>query len=123
MIALMETQEVDRGASAGGGDASAAGPAGPAARPEPITPARLVGAFLVACALLFGLLVLFALVGLGPLGLAPAVVVAVSLTARITRIRRMSVLIAIGILSFLAVVAGTYAVAIAVYVGSRPIPG
>ena len=78
-----------------------------------ITTWLFFGALGLACLLFFGLLVLFALTGLGVFGVVPALVVAMSLTARITKIRRMGVLILLGILSFLIVVVGSYALAVA----------
>jgi hypothetical protein len=88
----------------------------PAAR---VTPARFLGALALACALLFGLLVLFAVTGLGPLGVLPAIVVAMTFTARITKIRRTGILVALGLLSFLIVIVGSYAIAIA-YILANP---
>jgi len=85
----------------------------PAAMPAPkITAWRFVGALLLASTLFFGLLVLFALTGLGIFGVVPALVVAMALTSRATKIRRMSVLILIGVLAFLIIVVGTYAIAV-----------
>ena len=89
----------------------------------PVTAWRFAGAFLLACLLFFVVLVVFAFAGLGPIGLAPAIVVAMALTSRATGIRRMSVLMALGILSFVTVVVLTYAAAIVVYLGATPAAG
>ena len=108
------------------------GPSGPAAAAEPdsrarrvseqaaprVTPGQFAGALAVACLLLFVLLVLFAVAGLGPLGIWPAGVVATSLTARVTKIRRVPVLLALGVLSLVIVVGITYAITIAVYLSA-----
>jgi len=80
-----------------------------------VTLSRFLAALALACVLLFGLLVLFALTGLGILGVMPALVVAMTLTARITKIRRT------GILIFLIVIVGSYAIAIA-YILANPQP-
>jgi hypothetical protein len=86
----------------------------------PLTIGRFLGALAVACLLQFLLLALFAMSGLGSLGLAPAVVVAMALTSRVTKIRRMSVLVALGALSFVIVVVGTYAIAVAALLNAEP---
>ena len=86
-----------------------------------VTLSRFLAALALACALLFGLLVLFALTGLGILGVMPALVVAMTLTARITKIRRTGILILLGLLSFLIVIVGSYAIAIA-YILANPQP-
>ena len=85
-----------------------------------ITSWLFIGALALACLLFFGLLVLFALTGLGVFGVAPALVIALTLTSRVTRIRRMSVLILLGILSFLIVVVGSYAAAVAYLLANPP---
>ena len=87
----------------------------------PITKTRFAGALLLACGLFFLLLVLFALTGLGVFGVVPALVVAMSLTSRVTKIKRMSVLILLGVLAFLIVVVGTYAVAVAYILANPPV--
>jgi hypothetical protein len=92
------------------------------ARPTPgapITAARFLAALALACGLFFLLLVLFAVAGLGIFGVAPALVVGVTLTSRITRIRRMGILVTLGLLSFLIVVVGTYVVAVLYILASR----
>ena len=87
----------------------------------PITKTRFAGALLLACGLFFLLLVLFALTGLFIFGVVPALVVAISLTSRVAKIRRMSVLILLGVLAFLIVVVGTYAVAVAYILANPPV--
>ena len=104
--------------------ATAEGVDGPGRRagsqpPPRVTPGQFVGALAVACLLLFLLLAVFAVAGLGPLGIWPALVVATSLTARVTKIRNAPVLLALGLLSLAIVVGLTYAIAIAFYL-SRP---
>lgn len=101
-------------------EAGAAAPEVTATQGAFVTPVRFLGALAVACVLLFLLLVVFAFTGLGPLGLAPAVVVAMALTSRVTGIRRMPVLVALGMLSFVIVVVVTYVVAIAVLLNAEP---
>lgn len=83
--------------------------------PARVTPGQFLGALAVACLLLFLLLAVFAVAGLGPLGIWPALVVATSLTARVTKIRNVPVLLALGLLSFVIVVGLTYALTIAFY--------
>lgn len=99
-----------------------AAPGAPTPAP-PVTAWRFAGAFVVACLLFFVVLVIFAFAGLGPLGLAPAIVVAIALTSRVSRIRRVSVLLALGVLSFVTVVVITYAAAIVVYLSATPAAG
>ena len=53
--------------------------------------------------------------------MVPALVVAMSLTSRVTKIKRMSVLILLGVLAFLIVVVGTYAVAVAYILANPPV--
>jgi hypothetical protein len=106
-----------------GGPATAARPASTERRvdrpsADRVTPGQFAGALAVACLLLFVMLALFAVVGLGPLGIWPALAGATSLTARVTKIRRVGVLVALAILSFVIVVGITYAIYIAVYLGT-----
>lgn len=107
--------EVARGPShdAPEDDAHRGGPPG-----KPVTPSRFVGALVIACVLLFVMFIVMALAGLGSIGIAPALVAAVAFTSRITGIRRMSALVALGALSFVIVVVMTYAIAIAVLVAA-----
>ena len=86
--------------------------------PPRVTPGQFVAALAVNCLLLFVLLAVFAVAGLGPFGIWPAIVVATTLTARITKIRRVPVLLALAVLSFLIVVGLTYAITIAVYLNA-----
>jgi MFS family permease len=90
--------------------------------PEPrLTSWLFVGALLLACLLFFVLILLFILVGLGSIGVAPALVIAMTLTSRITKIRRMRVLIALGLLAFLIVVIGSYAGMVAYLLANQPV--
>ena len=89
-------------------DAPDAEPGGAAAAPAPERPVRpTLGQFLraelLACVLFFLLLALFAVIGLGRLSFVPSLVVAVSATARLTGIRHMPSLMAIGLLAFVVV--------------------
>ncbi len=90
------------------------GPSLPGRVDPPTTAWRFAGAFLLACALFFVMLVAFAFAGLGPLGLAPAIVVATAVTGRVAKIRSLPVLVALGVLSFVTMVVLTYTVAVVV---------
>ena len=87
---------------------------------EAVSPQRFVAAFFIACVLFLAMAILFA--GLGPLGLAPAIVVATTLAGRATRIRRRRVLAVVGILTFAVMVLVPYAILIAAYT-SKPAAG
>ncbi len=96
----------------------------PERRPDPpLTRWRFLGAFALDCALFFWVLAIFAFAGLGPLGVAPAIVVATALTGRLAKIRHVPALLAIGTLSFVTMVAITYAVAIMVVLRAGGAPG
>lgn len=86
--------------------------------PPRVSPGQFVGALAVNCMLLFVLLAVFAVARLGPLGIWPAIIVATTLTARVTKIRRVPVLLALAVLAFVIVVGGTYAITIAVYLNA-----
>jgi hypothetical protein len=95
-----------------------------AARPteRPVTARRFIGALVLACVLLLVVTVLFALTGLRVFGILPAFVVAMVLTVRIAGIRRWSVIIAIGVLSFLIVFGGSMALLVWALSGATGVP-
>lgn len=96
-------------------DATAAGDA--------MTPGRFATSLLIACLLMFAMLVVMAMAGLGRYGVVPAAVVAMAFTARITKIRRPLWLLVLGLLSLAIVVGLTYAVAIAMLDGAATTGG
>jgi hypothetical protein len=98
-----------------------AAPAEPDA--PPLSPTRLMGALLLSCALFFVMLVVFSFAGLGPLGVAPALVVAVAFTGRLAHVRRLSALILIGALTFVIMVVLTYGIAVAVLLNNPQLSG
>jgi hypothetical protein len=92
-----------RGALAADAPIPPVAPDAPDPRPAPpLTFTRLLGGFVVNCALFFVLAVVFST--LGPLGLTPAIVVSTTLTGRIVKIRRMSALVKLGVLTFAVMV-------------------
>lgn len=88
-----------------------------------MTTGRFASALAVACLLLFVMLVVMAMAGLGPYGVLPAVVVAMALTARVTKIRAPLTLLALGVLSLVIVLGLTYGVAIATILNAAPAAG
>ncbi len=109
----------------GAGTTGSSRDAGTPARPPgpPLTRWRFLGAFALDCALFFWVLAIFAFAGLGPLGVAPAIVVATALTGRFAKIRQVPALLAIGTLSFVTMVVLTYGVAIMVALSAGGAPG
>jgi len=99
--------------------ATPAAPRAPDAEP-PLTALRFAGALVLACPLLFVMLLVFAFAGLGSLGIVPAVVVSTVLTGRIAKVRRRGVLVAVGVLSLMIVVGISFGIAMAVYVADHP---
>lgn len=97
------------------------GNSAPAPSAPPVTAPRFVAAFFLAGALFIVLAVLFT--GLGPLGLAPAIVVATVVAGRATKIQRTRVLVVLGVLTFAVMVVVPYAIVIATYVPRPPAGG
>jgi hypothetical protein len=92
--------------------------------PPPLGPRltvwRLLGAFALNCVLFFAMTFVF--LWLGPYALTPAIVIATILTGRIARIRRLTVLLLLGVLTFIATILLVQLLAMA-YVLNNPVPG
>jgi hypothetical protein len=76
----------------------------------PLTFTRLLGAFVLDCALFFVLALVFS--WLGPLGLTPAIVISTVLTGRIAKVRRASALFLLGMLTLVVMVGLVWVLAV-----------
>ncbi len=95
-----DTEEADDTGAAEQADGATAPATDRLVRP---TIGRFLRAEALACVLYFLLLVMFAMVGLGQLAFVPSLVIALSVTARLTGIRHVPSLLAIGVLAFVVV--------------------